>query len=81
MIEVGAPDARARLPELLRRVEAAETVTITRRGRVVGQLVPDEAARGVRIRQAIENIRAVRPTMSKVRVEEMLETRDEGRRF
>lgn len=43
MIEVGVHEAKTRLSELLRRVEAGEEVTI-RRGRiVVARLVPSKA--------------------------------------
>lgn len=40
MREVGAFEAKTHLAELLAAVEAGETVTITRRGRPVAQLVP-----------------------------------------
>ncbi len=48
-IVVGAFEAKTKLAELLDKVEAGETVTITRRGKEVAQLVAvraiDEAAR------------------------------------
>ena len=49
MITVGSFEAKTKLAELLDKVEAGETVTITRRGTAVAQLVPmkavDEKAR------------------------------------
>jgi len=50
MITVGSFEAKTKLAELLDRVEAGETVTITRRGKPVAKLVPavvheDERAR------------------------------------
>lgn len=49
MSTVGSFEAKTKLAELLDKVEAGETVTITRRGRAVAQLVPvrpdDESAR------------------------------------
>jgi len=48
-IVVGAFEAKTKLAELLDKVEAGETVTITRRGREVARLVaiksPEEQAR------------------------------------
>ncbi len=38
MSEVSVADAKAHLSELLNRVEAGETVTITRRGKAVARL-------------------------------------------
>ena len=40
MITVGSFEAKTKLAELLDKVEAGETVTITRRGTAVAQLVP-----------------------------------------
>ena len=49
MTTVGSFEAKTKLAELLDKVEAGETVTITRRGVAVAQLVPvkpvDEKAR------------------------------------
>ena len=44
MTSVGSFEAKTKLAELLDRVEAGETVGITRRGRPVAQLVPVKAA-------------------------------------
>jgi prevent-host-death family protein len=40
MDEIGAFDAKTHFSELLRRVEAGETITITRHGRAIARLVP-----------------------------------------
>ena len=44
MITVGSFEAKTKLAELLDKVEAGETVTITRRGTAVAQLVPIKQA-------------------------------------
>ena len=44
-IAIGARDARARLPELLRQVKAGKRFTITNRGEAVADLVPSESAK------------------------------------
>ncbi len=60
MTTVGSFEAKTKLAELLDKVEAGETVTITRRGKAVARLVPvsaevDEAERARR-RLALEEI-------------------------
>jgi prevent-host-death family protein len=56
-IVVGAFEAKTKLAELLDKVEAGETVTVTRRGKAVAQLVPVPAADDQEMRrQAIEEI-------------------------
>ena len=61
MSTIGSFEAKTKLAELLDRVEAGETVTITRRGRAVAQLVPvrpdDEPAR---MRALVEEIKRTR---------------------
>jgi prevent-host-death family protein len=42
--EVGAYDAKTRLPELLREVQKGKRFTITHRGRPIADLVPSPAA-------------------------------------
>jgi prevent-host-death family protein len=60
-ITVGAFEAKTKLAELLDKVEAGETVTITRRGKPVAQLVlikaEDERAR---MRELVEEIKRTR---------------------
>lgn len=62
MTTVGAFEAKTKLAELLDKVEAGETVTITRRGKAVAKLVPaatDEAERARR-RALIDEIKRKR---------------------
>ena len=60
-IVVGAFEAKTKLAELLDKVEAGESVTITRRGKAVAQLVAiktdDERAR---MRALVEEIKRTR---------------------
>jgi prevent-host-death family protein len=44
-IEIGAYEAKTKLPELLRGVQAGKQYTITNRGAAVADLVPVEAFR------------------------------------
>lgn len=43
-IEIGAFEAKTKLPELLRQVQAGQRFTITNRGKPVADLVPTETA-------------------------------------
>lgn len=60
-LTVGAFEAKTKLAELLDKVEAGESVTITRRGRAVAQLVavkPDDEQ--ARMRALVEEIKRTR---------------------
>jgi len=48
MPHVSIRDAKNRLSELARRVEGGETVTVTRNGKPVFDLVPHKPAKGIR---------------------------------
>ena len=56
MREIGSYDAKTKLPEILRRVEAGESFTITNRGRPVADVVPSSSASREKAQAAIENI-------------------------
>jgi prevent-host-death family protein len=56
--EIGAYDAKTRLPELLRQVKAGKRFTITNRGEAIADLVPSEAARTVDAGVAIDRFLA-----------------------
>lgn len=58
MSNVGAYEAKTHLPRLLKRVEAGESVTITRNGRAIARLTPisdagSAASRILELRKAI----------------------------
>ena len=77
---VGSHEARTRLPELLGSVEQAESVTITRRGVPIAQLVGiDDGDREDTdtIVARMKRARAGRPPVS---ARKILSARDEGRR-
>ena len=54
--EIGAYDAKTKLPEILRRVEAGESFTITNRGRPIADVVPSRAGSRLKAQAAISNI-------------------------
>ena len=57
--KIGAYEAKSKLPELLRRVEAGERFTITNRGHPVAELRPVSSASKVGVRQSIALMRAL----------------------
>jgi prevent-host-death family protein len=83
-VSIGAYDAKARLSELLDRVEEGEQIVIARHGRPVARLVPEGRADKIEALAALEGItarrkalaaRGVHITQAEIRV-----LREEGRR-
>lgn len=81
MDEVGAFEAKTHLPKLLDRVERGESVTITRHGRPVAQLVPCVRGGGDRALAAVRRIAALRKQLTtKITLDELLALKHEGHR-
>lgn len=76
---IGAYDAKTRLPELLKRVEKGERITITRHGVPVAVLQPPE---GTPIAEPAKTIAALRQFRSRHALDglEVRKLIDEGRR-
>ena len=81
MRHIQASEAKTHLPSLLDDVERGETLIITRHGKPIARLVPDDAARKQEIRKAIEDIRALRKTMPGLTLEEIISAKHEGHRY
>lgn len=81
MVEVGILEAEARLSELLDRVEAEETVIITRHGKRVARFVCEPEIRAQQIRATIEQMLRERQARATVSADKILAMRDEVRRF
>jgi len=78
-IEIGAYEAKTKLPELLRQVQAGKRFTITNRGKAVAELGPPEAMSRTNAKAAIEAFQAFRkahPVGHKVDIKALIE---EGR--
>jgi len=56
--QIGAYEAKTRLPELLRQVRAGKRFTITNRGEAIADLVPSAAAGTLDAKAAIEKFQA-----------------------
>jgi prevent-host-death family protein len=72
--------AKAHFAELLDEVERGETIVITRHGKPVARLVPDEEARKARVAAAIERIKELRKHTKPATIEEIIAWKNEGRR-
>ena len=76
--KIGAFEAKTKLPELLRRVEAGERFTITNRGQPVAELQPVATGSKTGARQAVALMRAL-PKVSGVPGRVVREMIEEGR--
>lgn len=72
--------AKAQLSELIDEVERGETVVITRHGKPVARLVPDEEDRLRRFDRAVERMNELRKHTKPTTVEEIIAWKNEGRR-
>ena len=80
MKQIQASAAKARLSELLDEVERGETIAITRHGKRIARIVPEESEREREIRQAMADIVEMRKHNKAATREEILAWRDEGRK-
>jgi prevent-host-death family protein len=81
MIAVGTYEAKTRLSELIEKVEAGETVVITRHGKPVARLVRDDDVHCEQVREAIDWILSSPTRTRNLPVEEIIAMKNEGRRF
>lgn len=81
-IEIGAYEAKTKLPELLREVQAGKRFTITNRGKAVAELVPVAEEKSIDIKKAIDDFLAYKkahPIRHKFTLAEIKAMIDEGR--
>ena len=86
MRTVPATEAKAQLAQLLTDVERGETVSITRHGKVIARLVPEEDAEPAQARkrrEAVQNFREHIANSPRVKasLEEILAWRHEGHKY
>jgi prevent-host-death family protein len=77
---VGAYEAKTHLPELLRRVEKGERITITKHGHPVAELVPASDERRRRVAESIVKLEEFRKghKLDGMTIRQLI---DEGRRY
>ena len=76
---IGSYEVKTKLPEILRRVRAGESFTITLRGKPVADLVPNRPASRQKTATAIENILRMNETIVPVSDDRLEEHRKQGR--
>jgi len=76
--EVGSYDAKTKLPEILRRVEAGESFTITNRGKPVADLIPSQANDKLKAKSAIQNI--LKAKKQKMSDSDLNDLKEDGRK-
>jgi prevent-host-death family protein len=81
MRHIQASEAKTHLSSLLDDVERGETLVITRHGKPIARLVPDEAGQKADVEQAIAKIRELRKTFGKMSIEEIIASKHEGHRY
>jgi prevent-host-death family protein len=80
MKQIQASAAKARFAELLDDVEQGQSIEITRHGKAIARLMPQEDAKRADALRAMADIRERRKTAQSATAEEILAWRDEGRR-
>ena len=75
---VGVAQAKARLSEILSRVESGEEIVITRRGKPVARLCPERKPKKALDLRAIDRIRESLPRAKVSSAELIRQLRDEG---
>lgn len=80
MTTIGTYEAKTNLPELLHRVEAGESITITRNGKPVARLVPIEELMEETPEELVAAMRKIR-SHSKKGGPSIRELIRQGRRF
>jgi prevent-host-death family protein len=78
-IEIGAYEAKTKLPELLRQVQTGKRFTITNRGKAIADLIPSEGLAAKDPGAAIDHFLAFKksnPIRAKVDIKALI---DEGR--
>lgn len=81
MREIPVTEAKARLLQFLDEVEHGASFRLTRHGRPVARIVPEQAARGEEAAQAASAIRAIGRRSKGMTAKEILSAKEKGRRF
>ena len=81
MRQIQSSEAKTHLPSLLDDVERGETLIITRHGKPIARLVPEESAARRSVADTIAAIREFRKTMPKLTIEEIISAKHEGHQY
>jgi prevent-host-death family protein len=81
ILELQASDAKAKFAELLDQVERGRTVRITRHGKAIARIVPEDDVRRAEVAEAIERLKALRKEFGKAPLDEVLASLHEGHKY
>jgi prevent-host-death family protein len=86
MQTIQASEAKTKFLSILDQVERGATVIVTRHGKPIARIVPDESistaseiARRERVREAILDIEHLRKRVGKMSLAEIIDAKNEGR--
>lgn len=80
MRTIQASEAKTHFLRVLDQVERGESVIVTRHGKPVARISPENILDRERTRKAFARIRTLRSQNGRMSVDELLSARDEGRR-
>jgi len=81
MREIPASEAKTHLPRLLGDVERGETIIITRHGRPIARLVPEDARTQEEIAKVLADLDDLRKVMPALTLDEILSARHDGHNY
>ena len=76
--QIGSYEAKTKLPEILRRVEAGEAFTVTNRGKPIADIIPSRVSDRLKAEAAISNI--LKAKKHRVADAELKELKESGRK-
>lgn len=82
MREIQASEAKTHLLRLLDDVEKGETVVITRHGKPIARIVPEDARQAAEVGEIFARLKELRKSVrGKTTLEEILRWRHEGHKY
>jgi prevent-host-death family protein len=81
MRQIQASEAKTKFLQLLDDVERGDTLIITRHGKPIARLVPEQERRLAEIEWALKQMKKLRSRQERVTIAEILSARDEGRKY
>ena len=79
MRTIQASEAKTQFLKILDDIERGETVVITRHGKNIARIIPENEIDSERVQRAIDGMHALRAKIGRLSLEEILSARDEGR--
>ncbi|HEX4080281.1 MAG TPA: type II toxin-antitoxin system prevent-host-death family antitoxin [Rhizomicrobium sp.] len=80
-MRIQASEAKTHLSELLDKVEQGQTIVITRHGRAIARLVPENDRWQEEVNRALAAIKALQKRAGKMTVEDLLSARHEEHKY